>query len=71
MTKPTGVLAWFAGNPIAANLLMLLIMLGGVLSFQQVEKEVVPKLSMQRIVIKDGYIPLPAKIVEKVLGKIK
>ena len=25
----------------------------------------------QQVVIKDGYIPLPAKIVEKVLGKIK
>lgn len=55
MTKRTGVLAWFAGNPIAANLLMLLIMLGGALSFQQVEKEVVPRLAMQRIVIEAHY----------------
>ncbi len=37
--------AWFAANPVAANLLMLLIMSGGLLGIAGVDKEVFPRFS--------------------------
>lgn len=46
-----GVLAWFAGNPVAANLLMLLILTGGVLGILGVDKEVFPRFSPNKIQI--------------------
>ncbi|TPQ24827.1 efflux RND transporter permease subunit, partial [Methylomonas koyamae] len=46
-----GVLAWFAGNPVAANLLMLLILAGGVIGMLDVDKEVFPRFSPHQIEI--------------------
>ncbi len=36
----SSLLAWFAANPVAANLLMLLILLGGFVGLWQIDKEV-------------------------------
>ncbi len=47
----SGLLAWFAGNPVAANLLMLLILTGGVLGMIDVDKEVFPRFSPHQIEI--------------------
>lgn len=47
--------AWFAANPVAANLLMLLIMAGGLLGVSQVDKEVFPRFSPQKIDVKAEY----------------
>ncbi|WP_024298130.1 efflux RND transporter permease subunit [Methylomicrobium lacus] len=44
-----GLLAWFAANPVAANLLMLLILAGGVLGVFGVGKEVFPRFSPHQI----------------------
>lgn len=46
-----GLLAWFAGNPVAANLLMLLILAGGVIGMLDVDKEVFPRFSPHQIEI--------------------
>jgi multidrug efflux pump subunit AcrB len=48
----SGLLAWFAGNPVAANLLMLLILAGGVLGIIDVDKEVFPRFSPHQIQIR-------------------
>jgi multidrug efflux pump subunit AcrB len=45
------LLAWFAGNPVAANLLMLLILAGGVMGVIDVDKEVFPRFSPHQIQI--------------------
>lgn len=47
--------AWFAANPVAANLLMLLIMSGGLLGMANVDKEVFPRFSPQQIVVETQY----------------
>ena len=47
--------AWFAANPIAANLLMLLIMSGGLLGLVDVDKEVFPRFSPHQIVVDTQY----------------
>lgn len=49
------VFAWFVNNPVAANLLMGLILLAGGVALFAVEKEVVPRFSPQRINITAFY----------------
>ena len=48
----SGLLAWFASNPVAANLLMSLILLGGIFGMFDVEKEVFPRFSPHQIEVK-------------------
>lgn len=43
--RPRSPLAWFAANPVAANLLMLLIWLGGVGGLLTLERDVYPRFS--------------------------
>ncbi len=50
-----GLLAWFAANPVAANLLMLVILTGGVLGIIGVDKEVFPRFAPQQISIRALY----------------
>ena len=54
--KKTGPLAWMATNPVAANLLMLIIMLGGVLTTMQIKKEVFPEFDLDMITVSVPYI---------------
>ena len=49
------LLTWFASNPVAANLLMLLIMSGGLLGIAEVDKEVFPRFSPHQISIETRY----------------
>lgn len=49
---PSGLLAWFAANPVAANLLMLLIFAGGILGLVAMDKEVFPRFSPHQIEIR-------------------
>ena len=51
----SGLLAWFASNPVAANLLMLLIIIGGLIGFKVMDKEVFPRFSPQQIDITAEY----------------
>lgn len=37
-----GIFAWWARNPVAANLLMILLLIGGAVSYFQMEREVFP-----------------------------
>ncbi len=36
------IVKWWAGNPVAANLLMIICLLGGLVSFVQIEREIDP-----------------------------
>ena len=46
-----GIIAWMAGNPVAANLLMLVIMVGGVASLGGLTKEVFPTYPSETLTI--------------------
>lgn len=50
-----GIIAWFATNHVAANLLMLFIMVGGFLAIFRINVEVFPELSLDRISITVPY----------------
>jgi len=59
------LIAWFAENQVAANLIMLLIVVAGLLSLQSTRKELIPNISLDRIhvsVVLPGASP---KEVEK------
>ncbi|PTR05838.1 multidrug efflux pump subunit AcrB [Nitrosospira sp. Nsp5] len=52
---PSGLIAWFAANPIAANLLMLLILFGGAGSLLLMDKEVFPRFMPHQIEVRAIY----------------
>ncbi|CAN0282168.1 unnamed protein product, partial [Chrysoparadoxa australica] len=55
-----GLVSWFARNPVAANLLMVLFLLGGALTAWTIPTEVFPTLtarSIQVSVIYPGATP--------------
>ena len=42
-SKTAGLIGWFAKNPVAANLLMILIFCAGALSLLNISKEMFPR----------------------------
>jgi len=50
-----GAIAWFAENSVAANLLMALIVAGGLFSVFSIPKEVTPEISTNLIVVQVPY----------------
>lgn len=51
----TGLIAWFIQNPVASNLLMLLIMLSGLIGISTIEKEVFPRFTPNQVRIETRY----------------
>ncbi|MEH6570286.1 MAG: efflux RND transporter permease subunit [Halioglobus sp.] len=58
-----GIIAWMAGNPVAANLLMLVVMFGGLASIDVIPKEIFPTFSSETITIS---VPYPGSSPEEV-----
>lgn len=54
-TKEKGVIAWFAQNHVAANLLMLLIILLGINSALTIKKELIPEFASNAINVSMVY----------------
>ena len=65
LKKQKGLLAWFASNHVAANLLMFLIITGGLLSIFSIKKEVFPEFSLDMITITVPYRGASPEDVEK------
>ena len=57
------MIAWMAGNPVAANLLMLVVMVGGLASVQGITKEVFPTFPSDTVTI---TVPYPGSSPEEV-----
>jgi multidrug efflux pump subunit AcrB len=51
----TGAVAWMARNPVAANLLMLFLLIGGLLMGSRVKQEVFPETELDMISISVPY----------------
>ncbi|CAG0956364.1 partial Multidrug resistance protein MdtB, partial [Myxococcaceae bacterium] len=54
-SRITGLIPWFAANPIAANLLMLLIWLGGIVGLWVIDKEALPPIRTGAVEIIAAY----------------
>ena len=68
----SGLIAWFAANSVAANLLMLLILLGGAVSLVLMDKEVFPRFMPHQVEVKATYPGAgPQEIEESVCIRIE
>ncbi|WP_411359951.1 efflux RND transporter permease subunit [Pseudidiomarina sp. YC-516-91] len=62
-SRETGFIAWWANNPVAANLLMLLIIITGIFMVGQVRKQMFPELEFNMISIQ---VPFPGAAPQEV-----
>ena len=51
-----GLIAWFARNSVAANLLMLLILVAGLSTISSLKLEVFPEVASQMITVSVPYL---------------
>ena len=67
-----GFVAWFAENHVAANLLMIFILVAGAITGITMKLEVFPEVSMDRITISTEYIGAsPAEVEEGIIRRIE
>ena len=59
-----GLIAWFADNHVAANLLMILIVVGGIVSLPMLRTEVFPVVAPNEIRVSVSYLGAGPKEVE-------
>ena len=50
-----GLIAWMSGNHVAANLLMVTMILGGLLGFSDIRQEITPDFSLESISVSVTY----------------
>jgi multidrug efflux pump subunit AcrB len=60
-----GPIAWFVKNPVAANLLMVVILVGGFLSVLGAKPEVFPEFSLDTITVSVPYLGAAPEEVEE------
>ncbi|MBY5992467.1 efflux RND transporter permease subunit [Ferrimonas balearica] len=67
-----GIIAWFARNNVAANLLMWVLLIGGTLSAFLINKEVFPTFELNRVMVQVAYPgAAPQEIEEGIIIKIE
>mgnify|MGYP000873053214 CR=1 FL=1 len=75
MASPTGnegIIGWFARNPVAANLLMLVIMISGLVSYFGIQKRTFPEFESNMVQVTVPYLgAAPAEVEEGVIVKIE
>ncbi len=72
VTKEKGIIAWFAANHVAANLLMILIIVAGLISASGIRKETNPEFELNTIQVRVPYLgAAPQEVEEGVVIKIE
>ncbi len=67
-----GIIAWFVYNPVAANLLMVLILISGLLGWYNIKKKTFPEITPNTISISVPYPgAAPQEVEESVVIKIE
>ncbi|MDC8831788.1 efflux RND transporter permease subunit [Alteromonas gilva] len=68
----TGLIAWFARNPVAANLLMVFILIMGAVGYVTIQRQMFPNIEINYINISAQYSGAsPQEIEESILIKIE
>ena len=71
-TDQKGIIAWFAANHVAANLLMLFIIVAGLVSLSSIRKEMQPKFQIDWVRVTVPYLgAAPQEVEEGVVIKIE
>ncbi len=65
--KRTGFLAWFATNPVAANLVLLFVIGAGLMSLSRIQIEFFPDMDINYIVVSVPYPGATPEEVEKAI----
>jgi len=66
------IIEWFAKNPIAANLVLLLIIVGGLLTLSGIKQEVFPEIASDLITVSVPYLgAAPEEVEEAVCVRIE
>ena len=72
ISSEKGIIAWFASNHVAANLLMLLIIAFGIVSAITIRKQTTPDFELNNIQIRVPYLgAAPQEVEEGVVIKIE
>ena len=72
ITEEKGVIAWFAANHVAANLLMIVIVVGGLMTSFTIRKETQPNFELNMIQVRVPYLgAAPQEVEEGVVLKIE
>ncbi|WP_018690889.1 efflux RND transporter permease subunit [Algicola sagamiensis] len=67
-----GIIAWFARNSVAANLLMIIIMIVGFASAFSIKKEMFPSIEPKTITIRVAYPgAAPKEVEEGIIDKVE
>lgn len=67
-----GMIAWFARNSVAANLLMWILIFGGIFASFTIHKQVFPNFEFKNVVIRVPYLgAAPQEVEEGVIIKIE
>jgi multidrug efflux pump subunit AcrB len=70
--KTKGPIAWFARNHVAANLLMLMILAGGILSISKIKVEIFPDMTLDMVTVSVPYLGAsPAEVEEGVCIRVE
>ena len=70
--NPGGPIAWMATNSIAANLVMIVLIAGGLLFASQVTQEVFPKFDLDEVIVNVSYPGAsPAEVEQGILLAIE
>lgn len=68
----TGLIAWFANNPVASNLLMGFIIIMGLVSYNSIQRQMFPNVEINFINVQASYPgAAPREIEESILIKIE
>ncbi len=71
-TQPTGLIAWFARNSVAANLLMIFIMVGGLFTAFTINKQMFPQVKINWIEFSVAYPgAAPQEVEEGITIKVE
>ncbi len=72
VTGEKGIIAWFASNHVAANLLMLFIIVAGFISATTIRKETQPEFELNMIDVSVAYLgAAPQEVEEGVVIKVE
>ncbi|CAM4267078.1 efflux RND transporter permease subunit [Pseudoalteromonas ostreae] len=70
--KQTGIIAYFANNSVAANLMMVFIIVMGIISFLTIQRQMFPNIEINYITIDANYPGAsPQEMEESILVKIE
>ena len=72
VTERNGIIAWFASNHVAANLLMYLIIVAGLLSASTIRKQMQPDFELNNVQVQVLYLgAAPQEVEEGVVIKVE